>query len=71
MHTYTTATIVIHHNGDYKGECTIVDIESGTEIVTTCEDIMGFAAQAIRENIISRIENLSDKDILSGKREIL
>mgnify|MGYP006990163545 CR=1 FL=1 len=49
MHTYTTATIVIHHNGDYKGECIIVDIDitfgkivSSENNVTTVDSIHNY-----------------------------
>lgn len=32
MHTYKGKSLVIHHDGDYKGECYIVDKETKTQI---------------------------------------
>lgn len=71
MHTYTTENLIIQYNGDYSGDCVIIDRKTNAEITARCEEIMGFAAKAIRDSIISRIEDMTDRDILSGKGRII
>ncbi|WP_301204585.1 hypothetical protein [Bacteroides acidifaciens] len=71
MHSYKTENLTIQYNSDYSGDCVIIDNKTNTEITARCEEIMGFAAKAIRDSIISRIEDMTDKDILSGKGRII
>lgn len=40
MHTYKGKSLIIHHDGDYKGECYVVDKETKTQIKVSCEDLL-------------------------------
>lgn len=65
MHTYKGKSLVIHHDGDYKGECYIVDKETKTKIKVTCEDLLDFAAEYIRSKRITEIENMCTDELLN------
>ncbi len=65
MHTYKGKSLIIHHDGDYKGECYIVDKETKTQIKVSCEDLLDFAAEYVRSKRISEIENMSTDEILN------
>lgn len=64
MHTYKGESLIIHHNGDYSGECYIVDKETKTQIKVSCEDLLGFVAEYVKSKRISEIENMNMNDIL-------
>ena len=64
MHTYKGKSLVIHHDGDYKGECYVVDKETKTQIKVSCEDLLEFAAEYIRAKRIAKIENMDTDELL-------
>ena len=64
MHTYKGKTLIIHHDGDYEGECYIVDKETKTQIKVSCEDLLEFAAEYVRSKRISEIENMDTDELL-------
>ena len=64
MHTYKGKSLIIHHDGDYKGECYIVDNETKTQIKVSCEDLLEFAAEYVRTKRISEIEKMDTNELL-------
>lgn len=64
MHTYKGKTLIINHDGDYKGECYIIDKETKTQIKVSCEDLLEFVAEYIRSKRIAKIENMDTDELL-------
>ena len=65
MHTFSEGDYVILHDGDYQGEVIIRDNkEPFGEVVVPAALLRGFVAKQIRQNKISKLEQLSDNEVL-------
>jgi hypothetical protein len=62
MHSFHGENIVIHHNGDYSGECIIC--QEGKEIRMNTGDLIDFVAAYVRNQKIGQLEQMSSKDLL-------
>ena len=60
-HTTETNKANFIHNGDYEGE--IVIVVGDQRVTVSSEDLKSFIASWIRNEEISRIENMSDNDL--------
>jgi hypothetical protein len=64
MHTFEGKTCFIHHNGDFSGDAIIV-LEDGTQrIEVPIEDLLAFAAEAVREKKIAQLESATTEELL-------
>lgn len=63
MHTFDGNKIRIHYNSDMSGDCIIFNKEDGQEIRVPCEDILDFVANYVRNQKISKLEQMETKDV--------
>ena len=60
--------VYIHHNGDYSGEVEIVMHKSiDTRVKIPCEALLRFAAEHVRMQRISELEQMEWQDLLKQK----
>lgn len=64
MHTFKGNKTTIHYNSDMSGECIIYNKETEQEVKVSCEDILEFVANYVREQKIGNLEQMETKDIL-------
>lgn len=64
MHTFEGKSIRIFHHGDYLGNGSIIDKNTGTEIKVDMEDLLNYVAEYIRSKRISEIEQMGFKELL-------
>lgn len=62
MHSFHGDNVVIHHNGDYSGECIIQ--QEGKEIRMNTSDLIDFVAAYVRNQKIEQLEQMDSKDLL-------
>jgi hypothetical protein len=67
MHTTEIQGHVIHHNGDYSGDVTIID-PAKDEMTLPFEVLKELVANYVRDEQISRLESASADDILATTR---
>lgn len=53
------------YNNDFSGDMQIVDDEKNIVVEVPCEDILGLVAEYIRSKRISKIENMTQEELLS------
>ena len=63
-HTFRGEFCVIHYNEDYSGLVAIQDIE-GRSLVVSCEDLLTFAAEFVRQQAITKFEGMDWKELLN------
>jgi hypothetical protein len=64
MHTFRAKTCFIHHNGDFSGDAIIV-LEDGTQqLELPIEDLLAFAAEAVRTKKIGDLESATTEELL-------
>ncbi len=62
MHSFHGDNVVIHHNGDYSGECIIR--QENQEIRMNTSDLLDFVAEYVRSQKIGQLEQMSSEDLL-------
>lgn len=64
MHTYEIDGILFHYNSDMSGNVLIVNKNSKEELEVNGEAILSFIANYIRDRKVSRLDNMTTKEIL-------
>ncbi|MEJ2043672.1 MAG: hypothetical protein P8X74_03755 [Reinekea sp.] len=64
MHTTRTEKTIFQHNGDYSGDVIIMEKETNKEVKVPFDDLKAFFAEYVRENLISRVENMDERELL-------
>jgi len=68
MHTFAHGSTRIHHNQDGSGDAIIVDDLCGiAEVRVPCKTIIAFAAELVRAQRISQIEQMTAEQVLGIK----
>lgn len=66
--------ITIFHNGDFSGDCLLIVKDEAVEIFNNehsqiripCEALLAFVSDYIRSEKISKLENMTIKELLLG-----
>ena len=64
MHTFDGKQVRIHYNSDMSGDCFIVNKETGQRVDVSCEDILDFVANYVRNRKIEILEQMGTDDVL-------
>lgn len=64
MHTFVGKKTRIHFNYDMSGDCIVMNEETKENIKVSCEDILDFVADYVRDHKIYKLEQMETKDIL-------
>lgn len=64
MHTYEIDGVLFHYNSDMSGNVLIVNKNSKEELEVNGEAILSFIANYIRDRKVSRLDNMTTKEIL-------
>ena len=65
MHTEHHNGVYYHYNSDMSGDVNIVKPD-GSEFFVNGDSLMYFLAQVLRQQRISRLEQMSNDDLLAG-----
>lgn len=66
MHTFDGKSCRIHFNSDMSGDIHIWDKDSDKEIKVDGQDILDFVANHVRNEKISKLEQMGTREILGG-----
>lgn len=66
MHTYESNGYLFHYNSDMSGDVIIVNKDNEEELEVNGEAMLNFVANHIKNEKISRLENITTKEILEG-----
>jgi hypothetical protein len=64
MDSRTKRNLVYFCNGDFSGDVAIRDNSTGEEMSVPSEDLIALVAEHVRSEKISKLENMSDAEIL-------
>jgi hypothetical protein len=64
MHTFTRGNVRIHYNSDFSGDAVVTVAGSDTEMEVPCSALLAFAAEAVRRERISAIEDEEPHELL-------
>ena len=67
MHTTEIGKTLFIHNGDYSGDVTI-KVKKGDEIKIPLDDLLEFVGGYVRDQKISKLEQMSGKEVLRSIR---
>lgn len=62
-HTFKGESCTIIHNGDYSSDVQIIGI-TGQSVVVSVEDLLMFAAEYVRQEKITKLEEADWREIL-------
>lgn len=64
MHTLGNKRTIFNYNSDFSGDIKIVDVATGNTIEVASDDLLYFVADFIRSEKISKLEQMSTKELL-------
>jgi hypothetical protein len=65
MHTTKFATVTIHHNGGYEGDCLISEHGSDAQVRVPFEDLRALVADYMRQTLSESLDAADDMQVLA------